>query len=180
MRKATFVTVIALVFLLGVAVGGFAAKKGGVTPAAWQGASPEEAAANLLEIARGLTDADDSWENIHIGRTYYLSGDQRQAEAIFDRYVSGSKTDSSDVIRVGRVYAQAGDWDKARPLFDRVVELEPKDEDWLVEAGAFYNLHGDRETAEGLFARGFRTAPKNLNNILNAAGSYVGVAPRKR
>ena len=177
MRKTTNVAVIALVFLLGVAVGGFAAKKGGVTPAAWQGASPEAAAANLLEIARPLAE-DGSWENIHVGRVYYLSGNPRQGEAIFDRYREGKE--ASDLIRIGRVYAHNGEWDKARPLFDRVAELAPKDEDWLVEIGAFYNLNGDRETAEELFARGFRSAPKNLDNALNAAGSYVGVPPRHR
>lgn len=177
MRKSTLVTVIALVFLLGVSFGGYAAKKGGVTSAAWQGASPEEAAANLLQIARGLA-GDGSWENINLGRVYYLSGDKEQAEAIFDRY---SYTDEAgDVIRVARVYAHAGEWDTARALYDRVVALEPKDEDWLIEAGAFYNLNGDRETAEELFARGFPSAPKNVKNALAAAGSYVGVAPRKR
>ena len=175
MRKTAFVTVIALVFLLGVSVGGFAAKKGGVTSAAWQGASPEEAAANLLQIARGLA-GDDSWDNIYLGRVYYLSGDSEQGEAILDRY--GHSNDESDVIRVARVYAGAGEWDRARPLFDRVLEMAPKDEDWLVEIGAYYNLNGDRERAEDLFARGFRTAPKNVYNILNAAGSYVGVMPR--
>ncbi len=175
MRKVTFVTVIALTFLLGVSFGSFAAKKAGVTSAAWEGASAEEAAANLMQIAHGLA-ADGSWENIHLGRIYYLSGDEKRADEIFDRYGD----DAGDVVRIARVYAHAGDWDKARPLYDRVVELEPKDEDWLVEAGAFYNLNGDRKVAEELFARGFRTAPKATNNTMNAAGSYLGVAPRKR
>ena len=179
MRKTTHVAIIALVFLLGVSFGGFAAKKGGVTPAHWQGASPEEAAANILEIARALAE-DGSWENIHVGRVHYLSGDQRRADAIFDRYLYSEDTEAGDVIRVARAYAEGGEWDKARPLFDRVVEMAPKDEDWLVEVGAYYNLNGDREVAEELFARGFRSAPKNLTNALNAAGSYVGVAPRKR
>lgn len=177
MRKTTHVAVIALVFLLGVSFGGFAAKKGGVTSALWEGESSEAAAANILAVARSLAE-DGSWENIHLGRVYYLSGDEKQADAIFDRYAYGDE--AGDVVRIARVYAHAGDWDKARPLYDRVVELEPKDEDWLIEAGAFYNLNGDREYAEQLFARGFRTAPKNLNNALAAAGSYVGVAPRKR
>ena len=177
MRKTIAVLVIALTFMLGAALGSFAAKKGGVSSVAWAGVSPEEAAANLLALAGDFAE-DGSWQNIHLGRVHYLSGEKEQAEARFDRYRGGK--DAGDLIRIARVYVQANEWDKAKPLFDRVVELEPKDEDWLIEIGAYYNLNGDREHAEELFARGFASAPKNLNNTLTAAGSYVGVAPRKR
>jgi len=173
MKKSVFVALIA--FSLGTTFGVLAAKKSGVTAAAWQGVSNEAAAANLLEVARDLAE-DGSWENIHCGRVLYLSGDKEKAAAIFDRYQS--KPD--DLIRIARVYAQAREWDKAKPLFDQVVSMAPKDEDWLIEAGAFYNLNGDREHAEELFSRGFAIAPKNLDNTLDAAGSYLGVPPRKR
>ncbi len=177
MRKSIVVPIVMVTFVLGAALGSFAAKKGGVTPAAWAGASPEEAAANLLALGKDLAE-NGSWQNINLGRVHYLSGDKAVAEGLFDRYRHGN--DAGDVIRIARVYAQANEWDKAKPLFDRVLELEPKDEDWLVEVGAYYNLNGDRGHAEELFARGFQSAPKNLNNTLTAAGSYVGVAPRKR
>ncbi len=179
MKRALYLTVIALTFGLGVSFGSYSARgKGGVTPAAWEGATAEEAAANLLDQARILA-GKGSWENINLGRVLYLSGDKAGAEAIFERFSSG-KVEASDLIRIGRVYAHAGEWEKAKPLFDRVVSMEPKDEDWLIEVGAFYNLNGDRAYAEELFARGFRLEPKALYNTLTAAGSYAGIKPRRR
>ena len=178
MRKTVAATTLTTIFMLGAAIGSFAAKQDGVTSAEWQGASPEEAAANLLALGSKFADGG-TWENIHLGRVQYLSGKKESAEAIFDRF-GGDKAEPGDLIRIARVYAQAGDWARAKPLFDKVLELKPKDEDWLIEIGAFYNLNGDREYAEELFARGFRTAPKSLNNTLSAAGSYVGVTPRRR
>lgn len=178
MKKPRLVTVIAVTFVLGAALGSFAAKKGRVDSDAWRGVSPEEAAARLLELAQEFAE-NGSWENIHVARVRYLSGDEAAAEAVFDRYRHG-KAEASDLIRIARVYAHAGDWQKAKPLLDQVVALEPKDEDWLIEVGAFYNLNGDREHAEELFERGFASAPRNLNNTLTAAGSYVGVYPRRR
>lgn len=178
MKKSTSIMLIVCAFLLGVAITSFAAKKDGVSSDAWEGVAAEEAAARLLERAVELA-GDGSWENVHLARAYYLSGDKDLAEAIFDRYRSG-KVEADNIMRIGRVYAHAGDWSKAKPLFDQVIQMAPKDEDWQVEIGAFYNLNGDREHAESLFARGFEEAPKNLNNALTAAGSYVGVPPRKR
>lgn len=178
MKKPALVTIIVLTFVLGAALGSFAAKKGGVDSDAWRGVSPEEAAARLLELAEDFA-GNDSWENIHLARVYYLSGEKEKAEAIFDRYTQ-RKAEDSNLIRIARVYAHAGEWEKAKPLLDRVLELAPKDEDWLIEVGAYYNLNGDREHAEELFERGFDSAPKNLYNALTAAGSYVGVYPRKR
>lgn len=177
MKKTVGMTLFAVTFFLGIMVGNVAAKKAGVSAAAWMGASSEEAAARILAISEDLAEGG-SWQNIHVGRVYYLSGEKAKAEAIFERYAGGKE--AGDQIRIGRVYAHAGEWAKAKPYFDRVLELQPKDEDWLVEIGAFYNLNGDREHAEELFARSFRSAPKSLANALNAAGSYVGVTPRKR
>ena len=87
--------------------------------------------------------------------------------------------EAGDWIRAGRTYYQAGEWDKAKSAFDKVIAMAPKDEDWQAEIGAYYNLQGDREKAEELFQRSFASG-RSLNNVLNVAGSYVGVAPRKR
>lgn len=178
MKKIACLCVVTLIFALGFSFGTVAAKKPGVDSSAWQGASPEEAADRILELSAGFA-GNDSWENIHLARVQYLAGDQEEAEARFARF-SGPGAEAGDLIRIARVYAQANEWEKAKPLFDRVVELEPKDEDWLVEVGAYYNLNGDREHAEELFERGFDGAPRALYNALTAAGSYVGVEPRKR
>lgn len=179
MRKAISVMVIALTFVFGVSVGTLAAKKKPkVTADAWQGATPDEAASRLLELAKELA-GKGSWENIYLGRAHYLAGRKEQAETIFARYSQG-KAKPGDLIRIGRVYAHAGDWAKAKPVLDQVVERASEDGDWLVEVGAFYNLNGDRAHAEELFARGFKLEPGSLNNTLNAAGSYLGIAPRKR
>ncbi len=177
MRKTVMVSVMMLTFGLGLSIGSFAGKKGGVSSAAWDGVDTETAAANLLDIGRELAE-DGSWENINLARVHYLIGDLETAEAILDNYRGGKE--AGDLIRIARIYAHANEWDKAQPLMDRVIELAPKDEDWLIEVGAFYNLNGDRETAERLFARGFDSSPKNLKNTLTAAGSYVGVPPRRR
>lgn len=178
MKKSTSMMLVVCAFLLGMAVTSLAGKKEGITSAAWEGVSAEEAAARLLEGAAVLAE-DGSWENIHLARVYYLSGDKDRAEAIFDRYRSG-KVEPDNLMRIGRVYAHAGDWSEAKPLFDQVIQMEPKDEDWLAEVGAFYNLNGDREHAESLFARSFDEGPKDLYNALTAASSYLGIPPRKR
>lgn len=178
MKKSIMLIAVAATFTFGFAFGALAAKKAGVDASAWRGASPSDAAENLLGIATALAE-DGSWENIHVGRLYYLSGEHERGEAFFDRYTQG-KVDAGDLIRIARVYAQAGDWAKAEPLFERVVSMKPKDSDWLVEIGAYYNIEGHRERAEALFQRGFEDARRDLNNTLNAAGSYLGLPPRKR
>jgi tetratricopeptide (TPR) repeat protein len=173
--KAARVGLAAGLLVLGFASGLVAAKLK-VTPSAFSGRSPEEAAAALLTTAEPLAE-DGSWELIFVGRTRYLSGDKAGGRAIFDRLVGGSKVEAGDVVRVARVYWEAGEWDLARPLFDRVVALAPKDADWLAEIGAYYNLKGDRAHAEELFARSLAEDPSNLYNTVKMAGSYVGVAP---
>jgi tetratricopeptide (TPR) repeat protein len=173
-RKLTAVAAVAL--LLGFVLGTLSAADLTIVPDLWEGRTPEEASKALLEASAVLA-GDGSWENIHLARVYYLSGDKDKGEAILQRYQGG---EPSDLVRIARVYAEAGDWDKAEALYDRVVALKPKDEDWLAEAGAWYNLNGSRERAEDLFRRSFDEAPKNLKNALAAAGSYVGVEPRDR
>lgn len=182
MQGRITVVVVAFALLVGFGLGNLAAQKKAkpsIMPSVWQGKSAAEAAAAMLETATVFA-AEGSWENIHVGRVYYLSGDKDTAEAIFQRYQGGSKPNPGDLARIARVYAQAGDWDKAAPLYDKVLGLKANDADWMAEAGAWYNLNGDRERAETLFEQSFALESRSLNNTLNAAGSYVGVEPRKR
>ncbi len=178
MKKTLAVTLFAAVFAAGIAVGSYAARGGDrVRPSAWEGLSPRDAAAHLLEIAHEQAE-NGSWENIDVARVHYLAGNAVVADAVFERYTD--KDEASDLIRIGRIYAHNGEWVKSKPYFDRVVEMEPDDADWLAEIGAFYNLNGDREHAEELFARSFDEDSRDLENTLTAAGSYLQVPPRKR
>ena len=174
MSKRGIVTVAALAFVFGTAFGVAAAKKGGVDPSVYMGKKPKEAGAALLDVARVQAEKG-SWENIAVGRVYYLSGRKAEGEAIFDS-VTSKKSEGGDWIRIGRVYWEAGEWDKAKVAFDKVLQDNPKDEDWLAEIGAYYQLKGDRAKAEELFGRSFKVEPK-LWNTLRAASSYLGVKP---
>jgi tetratricopeptide (TPR) repeat protein len=169
-------TSMVVVFLLGAASGAYAAKKVTVSPGLYAGKPAPEAAANLLGAAKSLAEMG-SWENIAVGRVYYLSGRKAEGQAIFDA-ATGGKSDAGDWIRIGRVYYEAGEWDKARAAFDKVLQLQPQDEDWLAEIGACYLLQGDRAHAEELFTRSFQRQPNNLWNALRAAAAYLKVAPQ--
>lgn len=177
MRRSSLMIVVVSVFLVGAAVGVAFAKKVTITPSAYVGKSSEEASDALLNVARTMA-GGGSWQNIHLARVYFLSGHEEEGRAILNS-VLGDGAEAGDWIRAGRLYYQAGEWDKARSAFDKAIAMAPKDEDWQAEVGAYYNLQGDREKAEELFQRSFASG-KSLNNVLNVAGSYVGVTPRKR
>jgi tetratricopeptide (TPR) repeat protein len=165
-----------VVFVLGVASGAYASRKAALTPDLYAGKPPAEAAAALLGAASQLAEKG-TWENIALGRVYYLSGNKAKGQAIFDG-ITGSKAEAGDWIRIGRVYWEAGEWDKARPAFDRVIQEKPDDEDWLAEVGSYYLLKGDRAHAEELFARSFKQEPNSVWNALRAAGAYLKVKPQ--
>jgi Flp pilus assembly protein TadD len=177
MKRSSLIIVIVLVFLVGAAVGVAFAKKITISANAYAGKSPEEASDALLNVARTMA-GNGSWENIHLARVYFLSGREEEGQAILDGVLDG-RAAAGDWMRAGRLYYQAGDWDRARSAFDKVIVMAPKDEDWQAEVGAYYNLQGDREKAEGLFRRSFASG-QSLNTVLNVAGSYVVVTPRKR
>ena len=162
-------------FVLGVAVGVVAATSK-VEKGMYAGQSPQDAAAALLTAAQQQA-GKGSWENIAVGRVWYLSGDKAQGQAIFDRVFAG-KVKKDDFMRLGRVYVEAKEWDKAKAAFERALALDPKDEGNLSEVGARYNLHGDRATAEAYFDRAFKSKPDEVWYTVNAAGSYVGVKPQ--
>jgi tetratricopeptide (TPR) repeat protein len=177
MKRSSLIIVIVLVFLVGAAVGVAFAKKITISANAYAGKSPEEASDALLSVARTMA-GGGSWENVHLARVYYLSGRKEEGQAILERVLKG-KSEAGDWIRAGRLYYQAGEWDEATSAFDKAIAMAPKDEDWLAEIGAYYNMQGEREMAEKLLGRSFALGP-SLNNTLTAAGSYLGVEPRKR
>jgi tetratricopeptide (TPR) repeat protein len=161
-------------FVLGTLVGAAAAKR--IDRSLYAGVAPKDAAAALLPIAKAQAEGG-SWENIFVGRVYYLSGQKDQGQAIFDAVLGGKKVESGDWFRIGKVYYEAGEWDKAKAAFERVLQKSPSDEDWLAEIGAYYNLKGERARAEELFGRSFAADSNNVYNTSKVAGSYVGVTP---
>ncbi len=132
--RRTAVAAVTAAFVLGAAFGAAAAKKPAIDPSLYTGKQPAEAAAALLEVARRQA-GKGSWENIAVGRVYYLAHKKSEGQAIFDS-VLGQKAEGGDWIRAGRVYFEAGEWDRAKAAFDKVLDLNPKDEDWLAEIGA--------------------------------------------
>ena len=164
---------IAVVFVLGIAVGAFAAKKG-VDKMLYSGKDKKEAAAALLDLATSQA-GKGSWENIAVGRVHYLGGDKAAGQAIFDGI---KKKEGSDWMRIGRIYVEAKEWDKAKEAFDQALQLEKKDAPWLAEVGGYYNMHGEREAAEEMFDRSFSIESKEFWSTINIAGSYVGVKPQ--
>lgn len=174
--KKIAIPVIVATFLLGTVVGAWAAKTV-IVPGMYAGKPPKEAAATLLPLAKQLA-GTGSWENIFVGRVYYLGGQKAEGQAIFDAVTANKKVEGGDWFRIGMVYFEADEWDKAKAAFDKALLLHPNAEDWLAEIGACYNLKGDRAKAEEYFARSFKADPDDLHNVARAAGSYVGVVPR--
>ena len=133
-----------LIFCLGVAAGVFARGKG-VDPATYKVKSKQAAGMDLLNLARAQA-GKGSWENIAVGRVYYLAGSRNQGQEIFDA-ANAKKADSGNWMRIGRVYWEAKEWAKAKVAFEKALAMEPKDAPWLAEIGAYYNLKGDRAKA---------------------------------
>ena len=165
---------IALVFLLGIAVGATAAKTK-LRADAFIGKDKVVAGAALLDVARPMA-GKDSWENIAIGRILYLGGQKEAGQAIFDSVTR--KEHGSDLIRIGRVYAEAGEWEKAKMAFDRSLELEPEDAPWMAEIGAYYMVHGDVQKAEELFGESVSIEDDNFWSVISMAAGYHGVKPQ--
>jgi tetratricopeptide (TPR) repeat protein len=162
------------VFLLGLVIGAVAAGKA-VEPSLYRGKAKAEAGKALLELAQAQA-GKGSWENIAVGRVYYVAGMKGEGQAIFTA-VTAKKTDSSDLIRIGRAYWDAKDYDKAFAMFERALQLKPKDAPWLAEIGAYYNLRGNRARAEELFERSLAKDSNEVWQTVNIAGSYFGVEP---
>lgn len=175
MKKA-YVVPLLLAFAIGVVAGVLASSGEKVAPMMYVGKTPKDAALGLLTAALKQA-GKGSWENIAVGRVYYLMGDKAEGQAIFDRVIA-TKMKKEDWMRLGRVYVQAKERDKAKAAFDKALALDPKDESNLVEIGAWDNLNGERATAEELFTRAFSLKADEIWLTVNAAGSYVGVRPQ--
>ena len=162
-----------LIFCLGVAAGVFARGKG-VDPAIYKAKSKQDAGMEFLKLARAQAEKG-SWENIAVGRVYYLAGSRNEGQTIFDA-ANARKSDSGNWMRIGRVYWKP----KTRPNPSRpeiALAMEPKDATWLARIGAYYNLKGDRARAEELFDRSFALSSDEVWQTANIAGSYLGVEP---
>jgi tetratricopeptide (TPR) repeat protein len=174
--KRSHIALVLAAFGLGVVAGIAAIAGNKVDPTMYVGKSSKEAALGLLPVALKQA-GKGSWENIAVGRVYYLIGDKVQGQAIFD-HVIATKVKKDDWMRMGRIYVEAKEWDKAKAAFDKAIALDPKDEGNLTEVGGWYNLHGDRQTAEDMFTKAFKSKPDEIWYTINAAGSYVGVKPQ--
>lgn len=175
MNKTRTFTIITLVFFAGIAVGVVAARGPATDTSIYRGKSSAEAGKALLELSR-MQAGKGSWENIAVGRVYYLAGMKPEGQALFN-VATSKKDDASDSIRIGRVYYDAKEWDKAFAAFNHALQLKPKDAPWLAEVGAYYNLRGDRAKAEQLFDRSFQQESGEVWHTINMAGSYFGLEP---
>src|SRR5437867_8795672 len=162
----------------GFSAGWVVAKGGGgkTEPSLYQGKEPKAAADALLRVA-AIQAGDGTWENIGVGRVYYLSGDKAKGEEFFQKATSG-KAGKTDWRKISRIYAQAGDLEKAVSAMRKALSLDEKDEAYQAELGAILNLKGDRAKAEEMFDMSFKGKPEEVWNTINAAGSYVGVVPQ--
>ena len=142
----------------------------------YAGVEPKAAAAALLKEAEVLA-KDDTWERIGIGRVYCQSGDCTRGEALFQSVLGSDKVGKSDIYRIATAYAAAKEWSKAKPLFERAIAMDPGDDTGILKAACWFNLNGERARAEELFDGAFAKSPDGVWHYINAAGSYVGVAP---
>ena len=166
------------VFLLGMFSGiALSKKSGAIGDSVYQGKTPDEAAAALMReaVARAK---DDSWELLAVARAYYLGGNKEKGTALFNRVSANGE--SSDWAVIARTYWEAGEKDEAMQAFEKSLRINPNNEKVLAEFGAYLNVSGERERAEKMFANAFELGPKSAYLPTWAAGSYLGVVPRRR
>ena len=145
-------------------------------PVQYHDKAPKAAAEALLQTA-ALQAGDGTWENIAVGRVYYLSGDKAKGEEFFKK-ATAKKPGKSDWRRISRIYAESQEWDKAATTMKSALALDKEDDGYQAELGAILNLKGDRAEAESQFDSSFKAKPDEFWNTVNAAGSYVGVRPQ--
>jgi predicted Zn-dependent protease len=158
---------------LGVGVG-FAAKQASEPGiAVIQGKPDKEAGLAALAEAEHLA-GTGSWEQIAVGRVYYLSGDKAKGQALFDR-VTSSKPGPGDWQRLGEVYAEAGENAKAEECFQKLLALDPKDDSGQAAVGAWYIRIGQRAKGEELLAKALQRHPDEIWHYLRASEALLGV-----
>jgi predicted Zn-dependent protease len=166
-------------FLLGALAESIVAQRG--APAfsvdLYVGKSATDAATALLDGALKLADGG-SWERIAVGRAWYLGGDKKKGQAIFDEVTSNKRVEGSDWFRLGRVYAEAGEWPKAQAAFDRALAMDTGDDSGMIEYGALANVNNDRSKAELLFTKAMTREPREFWHWVAAGASYLGVRPQ--
>ena len=165
-----------IVFVAGAGVGYTAQKQQKTTTAMYHDKSNQDAAKELLAVAK-IQAGKGSWEQIAVGRVYYLGGLKAEGQAIFDAILNG-KHEDSDVFRIARVYSEAGEWAKAKPLFARYFQTTDDDGTGYAEVGALYVLSGDRQTGEQMFDRSVAIESNDLWATLHMAGAYLNVRPQ--
>ena len=166
----------AMCFVVGALAASVAgqARRATFTPALIQGKEPKDAAAALLDGALELA-GSGSWERIAVGRAWYLGGDKKKGQSIFDGI---TRKEDSDWFRIGRVYAEAGEWGQAQTAFDQALKMTPDDDSGTIEYGALANVNKDRAKAEALFEKAMKRKPREFWHWVNAGGSYLGVRPQ--
>ena len=166
-----------VVFVAGAGVGYSAEKEQKSTPQMYHAKANQDAAKELLAVAK-IQAGKGSWEQIAVGRVYYLGGYKAEGQAIFDAILSG-KHEDSDVFRIARVYSEAGEWAKAKPLFERYFQTTEDDGTGYAEVGALYVLGGDRPAGERMFDRSVAIEANDLWATLHMAGAYLNVRPQE-
>ena len=172
--KVKSIVLLIIVFVSGIAAGAFARGKKVDVAALFASKSKAETGKALLALAREQA-GKGSWENIAVGRVYYLGGMKSEGQAIFDGI---AKKEPSDWMRIGRIYMEAKEWSKAEAAFNTALAAAPKDAAWLAEIGGYYNLKGDHAKAEEMFRKSLELESNELWHTVNMAGSYFGVEPR--
>lgn len=152
------------------------AGKKDVDPTAYTGKEPAAAGAMLAEHARGLA-GGGSWERLAVARVLYLGGQKDDGEVLIDTVRQG-KPETSDLARIARIYLEAGEQDRGLKAFEAALAREPGNAGLQAELGAYLNLAGQRERAEQMFKQAFQKEA-DVWNVAVAAGSYLGVPPRK-
>lgn len=122
-----------------------------ITTEAYHGQAPQQAAGALLDAARGQTE-DGSWEEIAIGRIYYLGGRRAEGEALFKAMLDRTQK-TSDVYRIARVYMEAGEWPRARPLLERMLTMKEADAGDVLRAARTFAQHKEWQRAKPLFEK---------------------------
>ena len=177
MKTSLSVAIAAAIFVAGAGVGYTAQKQQKTAAEMYHAKGNQDAAKALLAVAK-IQAGKGSWEQIAVGRVYYLGGFKPEGQAIFDEILAG-KHEGSDEYRIARVYAEAGEWAKAKPMFDAFLAANPKDGKGFAEVGAHYLLQGDRATAERLFDQALAIENDDPWMTEHMAGAYLGVKPQE-